>query len=614
LRARSRALVAPAALALLAAPALAPAQTAPVTPTDPIFVTASRMAQPLSSVLADISVLTREDIERSGVSGVADLLARLPGIEFSRSGGPGAATGVFIRGADARFTAVYIDGVRVDTQTTGGAMWEQIPLAQIDRIEVLRGPAAAVYGSDAVGGVVQLFTKRGQGAPRPSAALSVGAYGTAQGQAGVSGASGALDYALSLSHGHSSGFDSRTAAAVGHNPDKDGWTRSALTARLGVQLDPDQRLEAALLASHLRAAYDGFTPGLDDQGSNGLRTGSLSWQGRWSADATTRLQVGRTRSTYETEPSYYRTETTLDNATLLHEQRVAGQWLSVTLERLVDRLLNPATAFTPTLEGKRHQDGLGLGWRADFGAQALRVQLRHDRDSEFGGKSTGSLAWGWAFTPQWRLTASAASSFRAPTLYQRFSSYGNPALVPETGRNVEIGLRWAEAGSGVDLSVWRNRVDNLIGFGAPGPCADPFGCYINVGKARLDGATLAARTRLDGVTLKASYDRHDPIDRASGKLLPRRARQLATLGAETALAGWTLGTELQAAGRRFDDAANTQPLGGYGLVSLYASKALAEGFALDARIDNLGDKRYELARTYASAGRNAQLTLRWALR
>ena len=122
-------------------------------------VTATRTEQPLSDLVADVSIVDRETIEASGATGVADVLARLPGIEISRNGGVGNATSLFVRGAETRFTAVYIDGVRVDSQSTGGAQWEQIPLAQIERIEVLRGPAAAVYGSDAIGGVIQLFTR-----------------------------------------------------------------------------------------------------------------------------------------------------------------------------------------------------------------------------------------------------------------------------------------------------------------------------------------------------------------------------------------------------------------------------------------------------------------------
>lgn len=594
---------------LCVAAALPPAAAAQAT-LERVVITANRTPQPLSSVLADISVVDRDEIQRSGAFGVADLLARLPGIEFARNGGPGATTSLFIRGSETRHTAVYIDGVRVDSQSTGGAAWEQIPLDQIDRIEVLRGPAAAVYGSDAVAGVVQLFTKRGKGAARPTAALTVGSYRTAQAQVGVSGSADALDYSLSAGHGRSDGFDARTAAATGHNQDKDGWQRSSLQGRVGFQLNAAHRLDASLLATKLRSGYDSSATA-DDQNRHTLRTGSLAWEGRWSADSTTRAQWGQTQSTYETQPSFYRTETTLKNTTLQHEQRFGAQVFTGLVERREDELFNPATAFAADLRGQRHQDAVALGWRGDFGPHGLQALVRHDEDSEFGGKSTGSLAWGWTFAPQWRVTASAASSFRVPTLYQRFSQYGNPALVPETGRNVELGLRWVAPGHEASVTAWRNKISNLINFGPPGPCVDSFGCYVNVGRAQLEGVTLAGRTELGPVALRGSMDWHDPRNADTDKVLARRAKKLATFGAETQLAGWALGSEVQAAGARFDNAANTQRLGGYALVNLFASKTLMPGLTLEARIDNLADKDYELARTYATAGRNGQLTLRW---
>jgi vitamin B12 transporter len=575
-----------------------------------VVVTASRAPQPLSSVLADVSLVEREDIDRSGAASLADLLARLPGIEFARNGGPGTSTSVFIRGSEARHTAVYIDGVRVDSQSTGGAAWEQIPLDQIERIEVLRGPAAAVYGSDAVGGVVQLFTKRGQGAARPSASLGIGSYRTAQAQVGVSGAAQGLDYALSASHGRSDGFNARTAATA--NPDDDGWKRSSVNARVGYRLAPEHRLDATFLASKLRAHYDGSLAA-DDTSHHTLRTASLAWQGRWNDAATTRVQVGETRSTYETQPSYYRTETTLRNTVLQHEQRLGTQVLSALLERREDQLLNPATAFAATLQGRRTQDGLTLGWRGDFGDHGLQAHVRHDNDSEFGGQNTGSLAWGWRFAPQWRATASAATSFRAPTLYQRFSEYGVATLKPETGRNVELGLRWAAAGSELGVVAWRNRVQDLINFGAAGPCLSTFGCYENVGRAQYEGVTLSGRTTLGPVALRGSVDWHDPRNLDTDKLLARRAKRLATFGADTDLAGWSLGAEVQAAGERFDNATNTQRLGGYALVNLRASTVVAAGLTLEARVDNLADKAYQLARTYNTAGRTVQVGLRWAM-
>lgn len=577
-----------------------------------VVITANRTPQPISSVLADISVLEREDIERSGVTGVADLLARLPAIEFARNGGPGTSTSLFIRGSETRHAAVYIDGVRVDSQSTGGAAWEQIPLDQIDRIEVVRGPAAAVYGSDAVAGVVQLFTRRGSGPARPTASLTLGSYGTAQGQVGVSGSADALNYALSAAHGRSDGFDAAGPGAFGHNPDKDGWTRSSVQGRVGYRVDAVHRIDASLLASKLKSAYDGSAT-TDDQNHHTLRTASVAWQGKWSADATTRLQAGQTQSTYETRPSFYRTETTLDDVTLLHEQRVGSHWFTGTVERRGDQLFNPATAFGAAFGGKRHQDAVGLGWRGDFGDHGLQAHVRRDQDSEFGGKSTGSLAWGWVFMPQWRITASAATSFRVPTLYQRFSEYGNASLVPESGRNVELGLRWAAAGGEASLTAWRNKVGNLIVFGAPGACVNTFGCYQNVGSARLEGVTLAGRTQVAGVTLRGSLDWHDPRNLDTDKILQRRARRLASFGAETQLAGWTVGTEVQAAGLRYENAANTQALGGYGLVGVYLGKSLMQGLTLEARIDNLADKAYALARNYSTAGRNGQVTLRWTM-
>jgi vitamin B12 transporter len=601
-----------AALALAALPCATAvcAQTAPPTALDPVIVTATRTPQALSAVLGDVSVLDRAAIERSGASNAADLLARLPGIEFARNGGPGGTTSVFIRGSEARHTAVYIDGVRVDSQATGGAIWEQIPLDQIERIEVLRGPAAAVYGSDAVGGVVQFFTRRGSGPARPQAMLSAGRYGTVQAQAGVSGSGGALDYAVSASGGRSAGFDARTVA--GANRDRDGWRRDGAQARVGLQLDPVHRVEGSLLASRLRAQYDG-SPTDDDVARHTLRTGNLGWQARFSESATTRAQLGESRSTYESQPSYYRTETTLRNLSLQHEQRIGSQRLNLIVERREDRLLNPATAFAATLDGRRHQDGIALGWLGDVGDHAWQAHLRHDRDSEFGGKGTGSLGWGYRFAPQWRVSAAAATSFRAPTLYQRFSPYGNPRLVPESGRNVELALRWAEGDSSLGLSGWRNTVSQLINFGAPGPCVDSFGCYENVGRARYSGLTLAGATRLGGTSLRGSLDWHEPKNLDTGTVLVRRARRLATLGAEHRVGTWTAGAEVQAAGARWENAANTQRLGGYALVNLVASTELAPGLQLLGRVDNLGDKAYELARGFATPGRSGQVSLLWTM-
>jgi len=259
----------------------------------------------------------------------------------------------------------------------------------------------------------------------------------------------------------------------------------------------------------------------------------------------------------------------------------------------------------------RSQDGLALGYGYSAGAHTVQANLRHDDDSEFGGKGTGSLSYGYGFAPGWRATASVGTAFRAPTLYQRFSEYGDATLRPESSRNAEIGVRYAQGSSSFSAVAYRNRVSNLISFVGAGSCASTFGCYANTARAEYSGLTLAASHRLAGVQVHGTIDLQNPRDLDSGKQLARRAKRHATLGADTQMAGWTLGAELQASGRRFDNAANTNVLGGYTLFNLYASTRVAQDYRLLVRIDNAGDKDYQTARTYATGGRQLYIGLKW---
>lgn len=594
------------------------AQNARMPSLQDMVVTATRIEQPLSDLVADVSIVDRETIEASGATGLADVLARLPGIEIARNGGIGNATSVYLRGAESRFTAVYIDGVRVDSQSTGGAQWEQIPLSQIERIEVLRGPAAAVYGSDAIGGVVQLFTRKGEGPARPYAGVGLGSQGLRKIEAGVSGAAGhggAFDYALGFARETSDGFDAKTSGV--HNPDRDGYRNTSGHARLGYRIDARHKLDATLLASRMDSGYDGSThkpaSPVDDSGQQRLRTAGLNWAAQWTDAYSTRVSVTDSASRYETTPSPYRTETDLRGYLWQNEYRLGAHRFSAALERREDHLDNPALdAWSTALVQGRSQDALALGYGYQRGGHTLQLNVRHDDDSEFGGKGTGSLAYGYAITTQWRATASVGTAFRAPTLYQRFSEYGVATLRPETSHNAELGLRYAQGRSSFSAVVYRNRLSNLILFGGAGTCASSFGCYANTARAQYQGVTVAASHHWAGVQWHGSIDLQNPRDLTTGKQLARRAKRHATFGADTQWAGWTLGAELQASGRRFDNAANTNVLGGYALVNLYASTRVARDYTLLARIDNLGDKDYQLARTYATPGRTLYVGLKWA--
>jgi vitamin B12 transporter len=566
-------------------------------------VAATRTPQPLTDLVADVSVVDRETIENSGVTGLADLLARLPGVEFSRNGGPGTTTGVFLRGAESRFTAVYIDGVRIDSQSTGGAPWESIPLGLIDRIEVLRGPAGAVYGSDAMGGVVQIFTKRGERGTAPYVGVGLGSHGTSKLETGISGASGTWDYALGLSRENSKGFNARTVAT--QNPDRDGFRNTAGHARVGLQVDAVHRLEGTLMVNDTNSGYDNGL-GKDDRSLHTMHALGLNWNAQWSSAYKTRLSITDSRDQYETRPSPYLTDTRLRGYYFQNEYRQGAHLVTAALERREDRLENKP------IDAKRSQDALALGYGYNAEGHTVQLNVRHDSDSEFGGKSTGSASYGYAITPQWRATASVGTAFRAPTLYHRFSEYGVATLRPESSRNAEVALRYAQGSSTFSATLFRNRVSNLISFGGAGTCASSFGCYANTARAEYKGVTFAGSHRMGDVQLHGSIDLQRPRDLDTGKQLARRAKQHATVGADTRLAGWTVGAEVQASGRRFDTVANTNVLGGYALVNLYASTRIARNYTLIARIDNLADKDYQLARTYATAGRVAYVGVKWA--
>lgn len=575
-------------------------------------VTATRTAQPLSDLLADVTVVDRDTIERSGAAGLADVLARLPGIEFQRNGGPGTTTGVFLRGSESRFTAVYIDGVRIDSQATGGAAWESIPLGQIDRIEVLRGPAAAVYGSDALGGVVQIFTKRGEGPFAPFVGVGFGSHGTRKADAGFSGSQGAFDYSLGLADERSEGFNSRTAA--GQNPDLDGYRSRSANAKLGFQLNRAHRLEASVLANDVNSQYDSAST-RDDRNLRELNTLGLNWQARWTEAYSTRLSISDSRDRYQTTPSPYLTVTDLRSYLLHNELRLGTHLFTAALERKEDHLQNAP------IDRGRSQDALALGYGWKNGPHAVQLNVRHDEDSEFGAKNTGSAGYGFAITPQWRVTASTATAFRAPTLYHRFSIYGVSTLQPESSRNKEIGLRYEDGSSSFGIVAYQNKVSNLITFtSGSGPCTNgraPVAlanraCYSNTAQAEYSGVTLTGGYKIGNTRLSASLDLQNPRDLGTGRTLPRRARQHAVLAADTRVGPWSLGAEAQLSGRHNDSATNTVVLGGYGLINLSASTLVARDWTFLARVDNLADKSYELAQTYATAGRTLYVGLKWA--
>ncbi len=589
---------------------------------DTVVTTATRTPQKLSEVLADVTVITRADIERQAVASLADLLRNNGCAEMTRNGGAAATTSVYLRGADSRHTLVLIDGVKVDSQASGGASWQGLPLSQIERVEVLKGPASAIYGSDAVGGVVQIFTRKGGHSTQADLGVAAGNLGVYKADAGLFGSAGIFDYALTAAFEGSDGFNATTPeSAFSYVPDRDGHRKRQALLRVGAELGAGHRAEAPLMRTYTRGQYDGSRsrPLVGDITQQDADAARLAWTAQWAPGLQTQLSIGESRDRYETAPSAYLTETRVRNVALTGAYQLAtGQQLNFSAERLEDKLENSGVVTGGV--GERHRDSAGLGYLLTAGALNVQAHVRHDRDSEFGGVDTGTLLAGYELAPGLRVVGSVGNAFRAPTVYQQASQYGplskpgTPLLEPERGRNAEVGLKWANGPHELAATAYRNRISNLIVFGGPGTCRDNYGCYDNVAKARLQGVSLNGATQLAGVNLRATLDLQKPTNETDGKLLARRAKRLATVQADTMLGAWTLGAGVTAAGARFDTATNTRKLGGYALLNLSAQVAVSREVKLQLNVDNLFSRAYQTAYGYASAPMTALASLRWTPR
>lgn len=576
-----------------------------------VVVTANREPQPLHKVMADVSVITRDDIERHAGAGVADVLKTLPGFQIVRNGDVYGTSSVYLRGAESRHLLVLVDGVRLDTQSgSGGATWESLPLSEIERIEVVRGPASAIYGSDAIAGVVQIFTRKGQGAMRMTLGLGVGNRGLTQGDVSLSGGAGPWSYSLGGTLSRASGFNTRNNTKAGTRAsDDDDYRASSAHARFGYQLSARQQFHVNLLSQHSNAGYDASANSkFDDRSIQDLDTVSAAWVAQWLDAWRSTVTVGQSTSRYETRPSVYITRTEVRNGSWSNQFSWGEHTVRATLEGREDRLKNTSV---PADRDVQRAGALGLGY--DWQGQDLSVQtsIREDHHSAFGQHVTGSVGAAYDLSAQWRVRGSWGTSFRAPTLYQRFSDYGQPNLRPEQGRTSELGLQYHAGSAQWGVTVFNSRVNDLINYSDAGVCVSTYGCYRNVGRATLRGVELSGAVTLASVRWTGSFNLDDPRNAETDKLLARRSRQHGSVRAETSWAQWMWGAQMQWAGARFDDASNKNRLGAYVLWGVDAQKELTQNWKLILRVDNLTDKRYETARTYSSPGRTVFAGLRW---
>ena len=579
---------------------------------DTVVVTASRVPERASAAVAEVSVIDRAMLDRSAGRTLVELLSQLPGLQYTSNGGLGKSASVFIRGLEARHTLLLLDGVRIGSATLGTPSLDNLPLDTVERIEVVRGPMSALYGSDAVGGVIQIFTSRGKPGLQPVARITLGSDRHGQVAAGFGLAQGAFDASLQLQHTETRGFSATNDRVLfgSFNADRDGFRQDGGSLRLGWQIAPDWRVEALGLESNGRSGYDDG-PGVDAQAGLHNRLQLLQLSGKPLPGWTSQLSVSRAVDAYDTisSASPFSTLGAIETAQdqLSWDNRVATPvgTLLLLAERLTQQVSRPGAPFVVS---ERRINGLGLGLNGSAGGHLWQAALRQDRNSQFGRQTTGALAYAYQIAPAWRAGVSYGSSFVAPSFNQLYyPGFGNPDLQPETGRQAEAHLRWTAGAHSLRATAYQHRIRGYI---ASGPLPS------NIPRTRIDGLTLAYEGQWDALRLAASVDHVNPRNDTAGsanfdKLLPRRAQDQLKADADWSTGAWTLGATLGAYSSRFDNADNTLQLAGYATLDLRADWALTRDWTLGARVNNLADRVYETAYGYNQPRRQGFMTLRY---
>lgn len=613
--------------AVIAAPAYA--QDTPDTDAPEVVVTASRVAQPASEIGQAVTVIDRAEIERRQTVVVSDLLATTPGVTVTRNGTLGALTGVRIRGAEADQTLVVIDGVRVnDPASTGGGFdFGNLLSSSVERIEVLRGPNSVPWGSQAIGGVVNIITAAPTEGVQARANAEYGYADSMFASAGVSGKSGPVSGSLTGGYLKTDGISSAASGT-----ERDGYRQYGATGRLGVEFAPGIGLDLrSYFADSKVEIDDGFDP------ETFVVADSLAYGTTQELYGYAGLHANFADGRFNNRVAFTIADINRDNLSQPGgDVSFIGRGRSERYEYQGDfRPLDEVRVVAGVeRENSRFNDGFTF---ADTGITSVYGQLivkpldiltitggvRNDDHEDFGSHTTFGANAALALWTGTTVRASYGEGFKAPTLYQLFSAYGNRDLDPETARNFDIGIGQAFLGDRVRAGVtyFNRRTRNQIDFRDCSPeeqamvgsiCVDrPFGVYDNVARAEADGVefTLALRP-VDALTLTANYSYIHTENRATGANfgndLARRPKQTASVNADYRFAfGLSVGGTVTMVGDSFDDAANTVQLDGYALAGIRAEMPINDRIALYGRVDNLTDARYETVTGYGNYGRAA---------
>jgi vitamin B12 transporter len=604
----------------LALPFAAQAQDRGTTDLDEVVVSGTRTAVAVEDSLVPAQVINREAIQRSQARSLSELLQGRAGISLANQGGAGKITTLNLRGTESDHVLVLIDGVRMGSATAGLPALQDLPIDQIDRVEIVRGPRSSLYGSEAIGGVIQVFTRRNTGKVRPNFRIGVGSDSTREASAGIGGGNARGWFGADVAHTRTDGFNACRgrgpdpgipfdfgAGCFTDEPDRDGYRNTSANLRGGYSFTDTLTMEANALRAEGKSEFDGSFTNRSETVQQVIGT-----KLRYAPSEKVGLQLSLGRNDDKSDDfhddvqsGYFETRRYV--ASLQGDFTVAANQLLTAGIDWQDDKVESATDFDVT-----QRDNLAgfVEYQGRFGAHQLQASVRNDDNEQFGNHTTGSLGYGFGFDNGLKLTASVATGFKAPSfndLYYPF--FGNPDLKPEESESVNLGIaRYADSWNWT-FNVYQNKVDQLISYDAAIFLPN------NIDEARIRGAEFTVDFTLGGFDIATQLSHTDPRNRSAGpnhdNLLARRPRNTARIDVDRAFGAFRTGVTFNAAGERYDNLANTDRLGGYSTLDLRLEYAIAPAWTLQAKVGNVFDRAYETVAWYNQAGRTYGLSLRY---
>lgn len=578
-------------------------------PENAVIVTATRTARTADETLASVTVITRDDIERSQANDVPELLRGLAGVNMTSNGGYGKTSAIFLRGTNPGHVLVLVDGVKVGSATSGAPAWESLPLGEIERIEIVRGPRSSLYGSEAIGGVVQIFTRRGEGATRPTAKVTTGSFHTNDISAGVSGGPGDGWFNVHAGQFATNGINATRPNSFSFEPDRDPYDNTYGSFRVGYRLARETEVEAYALRARGNSEFD--SPAFNNETDFRQNVGGVRLNTRVASFWHTTLQAG----TSEDKTYNFRADGTITTPSRFDTKRRVKSWqndftvgerqlLTVGLDKQEDLV----TTTENLLKDSRDNDAWFTLYQGTFGAHSVQASFRRDDNEQFGKHDTGSAAYGYAIDSQHRVFTSYGTAFRAPTfvdLYwpDPFFSTGNPNLQPEESKSFEVGVSGKSGPTQWSSSLFRTHIENLIVL--TGPTFAP----TNLNRATIKGLELTGSTKVENWELGGNFTVLDPRDDETGKLLQRRSRYSGELNIDRLINKTRLGASVLTQSSRYSDPANLIKLHDYTLLNLRMEQILSADWRIAFRVENFFDKDYQTVAGFNSLGRTVFMTL-----